>query len=211
MQRVRARQQRVEHQDLESRELSPGRLGNLLRVGEVGDRSDAVSQDGAVAVGQRQRAYPQAGDLGLRVRGEGMGGELGLARPRLGGRAIEDVREASAQLCQRARRAVHREAAALPHREGAQVVDAVHVVGMGVRKEHAVEGRHARGHELESEFGGGVDQQPPAARLDQRGGTGALIPRVGGGAGAAGASDLRHAVGSARPEEHEPHVRRPRP
>jgi len=211
MQRMRARQQGVQHQDLESCELGPGRVGDLLRVGKVGHRSDAVSQHGAVAVGQRERAHPQAGDLGLRIRVEGMGAELGLTRPRLGRGGVEDVPEASPQFRQRGRRAVHREAAPLPHREGAQVVDAVDVVGMRVGEEHGIECRHTRRHELESQLGGRVDQQPPAARLDQRRSPGALVPRVGGGAGAAGASDLRHTVGSARPEEHEPHFRRPRP
>ena len=49
---------------------------------------------------------------------------------------------------------------ALFHDEGqrAQIVDAVGLVGMGMRHQHAVEWRHARGQQLLAHIGRGVDQ-----------------------------------------------------
>jgi len=211
VQRVRLRQQRVQHQYLEAHQPGERRVRNRFGIREVRHRTHAVAEHRAVAVRQDQCAYRHPRDLRFAVGLERPRGEIGFARPRLGRRAVEDVVEATLQLGERARRAVHVERSPPPCGEGAQVVDAVDVVGVGVREQHGVDGFDACRHELQSQLGRRVDEEAPSPRLDQRRRAGAPVTRVGRRAGAAAAPDLRHPVRRARAEEHEPHLTRPRP
>src|SRR5207248_7707083 len=90
------------------------------------------------------------------------------------------------------RRAVHGEALGLFHRESAQVINAVDVIGVTVREEDAVQREYPGRHELEAQLGWRVDEQPAAARLEQRGGAGALVARVARRTGTAATPYLRH-------------------
>src|SRR2546426_5797457 len=207
VQRMRPREQRVQHQHLEPRERGAHAFGNRLRVGEVGKRSHAVPEHRTVPVRQRQRAHRYPGDLRFPVRREWMRHELGLARTGLDThRGIEDVGKPRRELAERRGWAVRGDRGAVLHGDRAQIVDAVHVIGVGVREQHRVDPGDTRRHELQAQLGRGVDEQPPAPGLDHRGGAGALVPRVRRGAGAAGASGLRHAGGRAGAEERQSHV-----
>jgi hypothetical protein len=67
------------------------------------------------------------------------------------------------------------------------------VVGVGVGVEQRVDGADAGVQALLAQVGAGVDEDPPASRLDEDGAAAALVARVGGAADRAVAADLRHA------------------
>ncbi len=73
--------------------------------------------------------------------------------------------------------------------EGADVVEAEDVVGVGVGVKDGVDAGDVGAQGLGAEIGRGVDQDIFAGVLHQDGGAEAVIARIGGGAGGAGAAD----------------------
>ena len=121
-------------------------------------------------------------------------GELRFSRTRLHHeRWIEDVGELGGELRHRVARAVRGKDRGLTNRQRTQVVDAVHVIGMGMGEEHGIDPVDSRRHQLQAQLGRRVDQQARVARLDERRGSGPAIAWIRGGAGGTVTADLRHA------------------
>jgi len=104
-----------------------------------------------------------------------------------------------------------REASRLADRQRTQVIDAVHVVGVRVRKQHGVDPIDAGRDELEPQLGRRVDQKPRTSRLDERSRARALVAGVGGCTGWTATADLRHAERCTRAEKNQPHITPSRP
>jgi len=163
-------------------------------------------------VRQRQRQHGDPGDVRQLVRGERVGGEIRLARARARPVIpVEHVVKSGRELGQGVRRPEGGQRVLAARRDGAQVVDAVDVVGVGVGEQHGVHPVDPLRHELQPQLGRGVDQEAAPARLDQRRGAHAPVARVRRRAGAAVAADLRHAERGAAAEQHQTHLRPPRP
>ena len=129
---------------------------------------------------------------------------------RIAALALEDVAEPRAEGRPGGR--VHvagRCAAALAQEEGAQVVDAVRLVGVVVGVEHRVDALHARGRRLQPQVRRGVDQhrglsaRSPAIRRTSREQRRAAVPRLGRIAGAPVAVGARHAARGAAAQDGE--------
>ena len=89
----------------------------------------------------------------------------------------------------------------------ANVVDAVHVVGVIVGEQHGVDAIDAARDELQPQLGRRVDQQARSAiGLDHRADAGAAVARIGRAADGAVAADLRHAEARSGSEEGELHT-----
>ena len=107
--------------------------------------------------------------------------QLRLARPRWNDEGrIEDVRELDGKLRHGLPGAVGGKHRALEDRQRTQVIDAMHMVGVRVRKQHGVDPIDAGRHELEPQLGRGVDQETPASGLDERSRARAFVAGVGG-------------------------------
>ena len=210
--RMWTRQQRAEHQHVESRQGGDDVIGNRLHVRQIRHRAHAIAEDRVISVrqGQRQDRHPD-NEHGL-SRLEHMRLELRLARSdRHDNRRIEDVGKLRRQLRHRAARAIGRQHRALTDGECAQVVDAMHVVGVRVREQHRVDVIDAGRDELQPQLGWRVDQEPFAPGLDQCGGPGTPVAGVNGCTGSTATADLRHAKRRAGAEKDQPHVTLPRP
>ena len=100
-----------------------------------------------------------------------------------------------------------RQAGAGVEHDLAQIVDAVHVIGMGMGVDHRIERADARIHQLRPHVGRGVDQDAGRALLrlalhQQRAAT-AGVPGVGGVAVAPVPAKPRHTAGGAAAEDGE--------
>ena len=83
-------------------------------------------------------------------------------------------------------------------RKAAQIVDAVHVVGVGMGVEHCVDAANTIGDHLLAKIRPGVDRDGGLAAIgadlpDQKGGAGAAVPGIVRITGAPVAIDARHA------------------
>ncbi len=120
----------------------------------------------------------------------------------LRGSVIEDVREGAAKHAKRFFRAVHRERRFLTDVEGANVVEAEDVVGVGVGEQNGVEAIEANTQCLLAKVGRGVDHYVFSVAREQQGRTQPIVVGVLRGADAAMASERGHAHGGAAGAEH---------
>ena len=93
----------------------------------------------------------------------------------------------------------------LPSREGAEIINAMYVVRMGVRIPHGIDVSDTRGQQLESQFGWCIDQKRPLVQFEQGPVPGSLVPDVIRGTDVTVAPDDRHAERGSCPEECESH------
>ena len=87
--------------------------------------------------------------------------------------------------------------------EGAEVIEAHDVIGMGVGEDHGVEAAEAFAEGLGAEIGAGVDHPSGFGGLEINGGAGALVVRVCGSADRAIATDHGDALGGSGAEKSE--------
>ena len=87
--------------------------------------------------------------------------------------------------------------------EGAEVIEAHDVIGMGVGEDHGVEAAEAFAEGLGAEIGAGVDHPSGFGGLEINGGAGALVVGVSGGADGAIATNHGDALGGSCAEESE--------
>ena len=87
--------------------------------------------------------------------------------------------------------------------EGANVVEAHHVVGVGVGVENGVEAADAGAEGLGAEVGSGIDEDVAAVVGDEDGGAEAIVAGVGGSADVAVATDGGHAYAGAGAEDSD--------
>ena len=87
--------------------------------------------------------------------------------------------------------------------EGAEVIEAHDVIGMGVGEDHGVEAAEAFAEGLGAEIGAGVDHPSGFGGLEINGGAGALVVGVCGSADRAIATDHGDALGGSGAEKSE--------
>ena len=162
--RVRLAAQRVEDEGVEAVERRPGVVGDRRRR-RAGRRSRRCGSR-APRCG---RAATRNGRKGIgppapsTAKGPSIGAEVEDRRVEAAGGLHEDVGEAGDQQLGGVGVGPDRQAGAAVLHDGAQVVDAVHVVGVRVGEDDAVEQADAGGEELRAQVGGGVDQHAGGA------------------------------------------------
>ena len=119
----------------------------------------------------------------------GDGVEIDARGGRLRGLGIEGVAENAADDVEGLDGSVGGDRHFLVIVEGAHVVEAQDVVGVGVRVEDGVDAGDVGAQGLGAEVGRGVDQHIFAGVLHQHGRAEAVVARICGGAGGAGAAD----------------------
>ena len=154
--------QAVERERVDAAQQLHRPVRNPVRVRDVREAADAIAEDGPVAVRYRQG---RDGDAAVRERRlDVVQLELRLAAADL--RVRPDVAErAPDRFCGGGiGECVDR--LALPEVEGADVVEAHEVIGMGVREEDEVESWDGELQKLQAEVGGRVDEKVLAGRLN---------------------------------------------
>src|SRR5450759_679392 len=89
--------------------------------------------------------------------------------------------------------------------EGAQVVEAMEVIGVLMGIEHGVNMGDRGAEQLEPEFRWGVHQQANGTNLDYRAGSGAPVMRVGGVTDGGPPPEMGDPHRGSRAQESEPH------
>jgi len=204
--RMRSPPERVQDEDFQIRQLDPFRLGHGLHIGDVGQRAKSVAEDSKMPVPERQRQNPDSGDRNFASGLERLQVELGFRSPFVGPDCIvENVGETGAHPLQRLGRAVTRDGTPLPHREDAEIVDAVDVIGVLMSVEDGVHPAQAGTEHLQPEFRRGIDQDDVATGLEQRTGAAAPIAGILRPADRAVAANLGDSEGGSGPEESQAH------
>jgi hypothetical protein len=156
-------------------------------------------------MGHRHRQHVYIPNPEALSRQNRMWPSLGFARSRQGFDGIvEDVRESFGQPLHRLRRTVHVDRLIAPVREGADVVDAVNVIGVVVRKQDRVNAAYVRGDELKPQLRRRVDENVGSPiGFDERTDARPLVSRIRRPAHLALTSDLWNAETCARPQKRE--------
>ncbi len=191
---MRRAEQRVDNKSVHTFQCGKGCFWNDLGVGHVAKRADAIRKDRRTAVWDVDGREREIAHMNRFTRLHGKSARLGFVRA--GQRLhvlIQDVRHALRDIGERLGRAVHRERHSAANGEGAHVIDAVNVVGVGVGKHHRIDTANTGGHELQPQFGRRVDQYTRSGSgFDDGAGTGAFVARIGGVTHPAPAADLRN-------------------
>jgi len=122
-------------------------------------------------------------------------------------RSVENVAEFFPQLVENSSRRKNRKRSGPSHRDRAQVVHAVRVVGMRVRIENAIEAIDAGGEQLQPQFRRRVDEQTRACvTLHDRANASSFVSRVRRPAHRALAAELRDAEAGSGTEKGDLHL-----
>lgn len=164
MGRMRSSEKRVENQNSHPTKNLEGRLGELLRIGDVAQAPDTVTIHHDGPVRHFDRKHIDITDARAFAWTERVSSSFGLARPgEWPDRFIEYVRKASREALHGVGRAVHVDRPVTAHRQGANVVDSMNVIGVIVGKENRMYVIDSGRDELKPELGGCVDQNAGAA------------------------------------------------
>jgi len=117
--------------------------------------------------------------------------------------AVEDVREAAEDSGHRGLVGVDGNVTALPEIEGAHVIEAHHVIGVGVSEDDGIEVCDFSAQGLGTEIRRGVDQDVAAGVADEHRGAKPLVARVAGSADLAIATERRDADTGAGAEHRD--------
>ena len=205
MGRMLRAKERVDHENAHAAEFAQSFLRKLLGVGDVSEFTDSVAVNRNRSVRNGDRHHLDIANWKTLAGPDVVRAAFGLARSwkRLGGR-VEDVGEPLRESLHRVRRTIHVDRRVAPVREGADVVNAIDVVGVVVREQNGVDSADARGNELQAQLRRGVDEDVRSTvSLDQRSYSGAFVPCVRRSAHIALASDLRDAETGSCPQEGE--------
>jgi hypothetical protein len=163
--------QGADDEDVQVFEQGAGGFGYAAAIRQVGHASDSVAVNVQFAVLDRDGGDGNAVD-GKISRFNGVQVKMGYAASDLFER-FEDIRKAPPDFIEALRRSVNGDGFFVT--EGAKVVDAVQVVGVGVGVENGVNGTDAFAKRLDPQFGGGVDEDGAAARSYQQRGPAAFV------------------------------------
>ena len=191
MGRVWPPKQGVEYEDLYAAQPIEGRVGNGLGIRHVPQVPRPIGEHPHRAMRKGDRFDCGITYLHQIAVANGPSVSFGFGRPGKGTHAlVEDVRKALRKAGQHLGFGVHGQRILLPNGDGPYVVDAVNVIGMIVREEHRIYPVYAGLYELQSKFGGGVDEEARAAiGLDHRPHTSAPVSHIGGPAHGARTAD----------------------
>ena len=191
---VRTGPEAVDDERIQPAEQLDGRLGDVAAVGEIGELADTVAENLGRSVEDGNRDDLDA--LDVKGTGDGAETEPGHVQVTLGKlKILEHVGPAGADGGKRLLVPVERDDHAVLLAEGAEVVDAVQVVGMVVGEKHGIDPVEALAHRLHAQFSGRIHQQIEAFGPDENGGPGPLVAWVRRAADIAITADHWHAVG----------------
>jgi len=189
----------VEDEVVEVLEKGSGGFGKAAEIGEIRGAAEAEAEHVHFAVEQRDGndgdAKKLEGAFDFVEDDAGEGAE--------GGPGVEDVGEGAADHTEGLLGAVDRHGGALANVEGANVVEALDVIGVAVGEQNGFQAIKARGEGLGTEVGGGVNDDVLAIAGEKDGGTQALVVRIGGLANGTVAADGGDSHGSAGAENGE--------
>jgi len=176
-----------------------GGFGKAAEIGEICGAAKAEAEDVHFAVEERHgndgnaEKLEGASDFVEDDAGDGAEGGLG----------VEDVGKGAANRAEGFLGAVDGQSGALADVEGANVVEALDVIGVAVGEKNGFEAIEARGKSLGAEVGGGVNDDVLAVAGEEDGGTQALVVRVGGLANGTVAADSGDSHGGTGTEDRE--------
>src|SRR2546423_2292271 len=157
-------EERVQNENVDAAKSGYCVVGQLFRIGHVAEIANAIAVDRNGSVRDRDRQHVDIADPASLARRYRVSGSLRLAGAwqRLD-RIVEDVGKPLGQTCHRIRRTIHLDRHIAPVRERADVVDAVHVIGVIVREKNRVDLAHTRVDQLQRPPGRscGQDWKPP--------------------------------------------------
>ncbi len=177
----------------------------LDHVGRIGEAAETEAERGREAMTLREGRDGDAGRLERPVDEAALERRLIEARARVRIDRREDVAEALLDLGHG--RGICKERDRPPHQpvDGAQIVDTMQVVGMGMGEQHGVERGDAGIEQLLAQIGRGVDEEPRPALLHHHRAAPPAVARVPQIAGAPLAADARHAPGRAAAQHRYAH------
>jgi len=183
----------VEDEVVEVLEKRSGGFGEAAEIGEIRGAAEAEAEHVHFAVekwhGNNGNAEKLEGSFDFMKDDAGNGAEGGLG--------VEDVGEGAANHAEGFLGAVDGHGGALADVEGANVVEALDVIGVGVGEKNGFETFQVRGEGLSAEIGGGVNDDVLAIAGEEDGGAEALVVRIGGLANGTMAADGGDSHGSA--------------
>jgi len=189
----------VEDEVIEVLEKGSGGFGEAAEIGEIRGAAEAEAEHVHFAVEERHgnngNAEKLEGAFDFVQDDAGNGAEGGLG--------VEDVGEGAANHAEGFLGAVDGHGGALADVEGANIVEALDVIGVGVGEKNGFEAFQTRGEGLGAEIGGGVNDDVLAIAGEEDGGTQALVVRIGGLANGTMAADGGDSHGSAGAENGE--------
>ncbi len=194
----------VEDEVVEVFKERDGGFGKTAEIGEIRGAAEAEAEHVHVAVEERHgndgNAEKLEGALDFVEDDAGEGAEGGLG--------VKDVGEGAADDAEGFLGAVNGHGGALADVEGANVVEALDVIGVAVGEQNGGEAIQVGGEGLGAEIGGGVNDDVLAIAGEEDGGTQALVVRIGGLADGTMAADRGNSHGSAGAENGEVDGRR---
>jgi len=189
----------VEDEVVEVFEKRHGGFGKAAEIGEIRGAAKAEAEHVHFAVEERHgndgNAEKLEGAFDFVEDDAGDGAERGLV--------VKNVGEGAADYTEGFLGAVDGHGGALADVEGANVVEALDVIGVAVSEKNGFEAIKVRGEGLGAEIGGGVNDDVLAIAGEEDGGTQALVVRVGGLADGTMAADGGDSHGSAGAENGE--------
>ena len=189
----------VENQVVEIEKQRTRGVGEGGEVSEISGATYAEAENLLIAVDEWDG--DEVGGVrgqGIERAGDGVEGDLGNGAE--GGKTVEDVGKGAAEDGLGVVGGEDGHGRFLAHVEGADVVEAKDVVSVRVGEDQSVEALEAGAKSLRAEVGSGVHDDVAAGMCDEKGGTSAVVARVGGAADAALAAERGNAHGGAGAE-----------
>jgi hypothetical protein len=189
----------VEDEVVEIFEERHGGFGEAAEISEIGGAAEAEAQDIHFAVEERHGndgdAEKLEGAFDFVEDHAGNGAE--------GGPVVKNIGEGAADRAEGFLGSVDGHSGALADGEGAEVVEALDVIGVAVGEKNGSEAIEARGEGLGAEIGGGVNDDVLGVAGEEDGGTQALVMGIGGLADGTVAADGGDSHGGAGTENGE--------
>ncbi len=180
-------------------------VGNTLGIGDVTERPNPVTENLDVTVRQCHGRYLYAADINRYSRLEYAGRPFGFGSSwKCAMVVVENVRKPAGEAVQRILWSVHSKWSIAPKCDGADVVEAMRVIGVVVREKHRIHLIDPRGDQLESQLRRRIDEKAdPVICLDYGPNPIALVAWIGRAAHIAITPNLRNAKAGSGAEEKE--------
>jgi len=200
--------QGIQNQDANSLKSLQGFGWKALSVGNVSEVPGPEPEHGGRSVGNRQRCEGLAQDLDRLESPEALKDKPGNGAPRGSlDRFVEDIGEPAKKLPMGPLWTEDGHVFLGSETKYPEVVGAVYMVGVKVRKPHGIDTPHALPHQLEPKLRWEVDHHPSPAHLEKGTMTCATVSGVVREAGRTPTTDDGDSEGRAGPEKSELHAR----
>jgi len=195
----------VQYQHVDTVKRGHNFVGNFLGVGYVAEAADPVAVNGDRPVGNSDGQDIYIADAKSLSRGNRVRVPLWFARAGQGlDGVVEDVREPLRQPRHRIGRAVHLDRHIALVRKRADVVDAVHVIGVIMGEKNCVDLTHAGTDQLETQLWWSIDENADSTvGFDERANSRPLVAWISRSAHLARTPNLGDAKTGSRPQKRQ--------